>query len=74
MRRIIPILLCLAAATTTHAATTAAGRWQGSVQIPGNAFEAIVDLAEARLRALAAYHDAQASHRSGAVLKEANSP
>ena len=46
MRRIIPILLCLATAAVAHAATTAAGRWQGSVQIPGNEFEAIIDLAQ----------------------------
>jgi hypothetical protein len=46
MRRIFPILFCFVAAATTHAATTVAGRWQGSVQIPGNEFEAIVDLAQ----------------------------
>lgn len=46
MRRIILIALCLATAAVAHAATTAAGRWQGSVQIPGNEFVATVDLAQ----------------------------
>jgi hypothetical protein len=46
MRQFIPLVLCLATATVAHAANTAAGRWQGSVKIPGYAFEAIVDLAQ----------------------------
>ncbi len=46
MRRIIPTILCLAIATVAHAATSVAGRWQGPVQIPGNEFEAVVDLAQ----------------------------
>ena len=46
MRGIILILMCLATASVSHAATTVAARWQGSVQIPGNEFEVIIDLAQ----------------------------
>jgi hypothetical protein len=45
-RTTILIALCLATAAVAHAAPTAAGRWQGSVQIPGGEFETIVDLAQ----------------------------
>ena len=46
MRRLIPIVLCLATTAVAHATTTAGGRWQGSVQIPGNEFETVIDLAQ----------------------------
>jgi hypothetical protein len=46
MRRLTLVLLCCAAATAGHAAVVAAGRWQGTVQIPGSEFAVIVDLAQ----------------------------